>query len=94
MVGFSTISLVSIVLIAALVQVPVVKHIGRAVWLGFAIGKDIQPITDFQRQCRRLEDPRLQACEDLWISEAQRKLYLACSDPHAREQWAPGFVTS
>ncbi|SPN98456.1 related to serum paraoxonase/arylesterase [Cephalotrichum gorgonifer] len=60
------------------------------VWLGFGIGKDIQPLSDFPYDCRRIDDdPRLQACEDMWLSEKTRVLYLACSDSIARTRWLP-----
>lgn len=57
--------------------------------LGTGYGKKIQPISDFPYQCRRIDHPLLQACEDMWLSESTRKLYLACSDSHARLQWFP-----
>ncbi|EME48732.1 hypothetical protein DOTSEDRAFT_142053, partial [Dothistroma septosporum NZE10] len=54
------------------------------------IGRTVQPIADFPHyQCRRIEDPRLQACEDMWLSEKTRQLFLACSDPTARTYWMP-----
>ncbi|KAK1725678.1 uncharacterized protein BDZ83DRAFT_618882 [Colletotrichum acutatum] len=59
------------------------------IWLGLGIGKEFQPLSDFPYSCRRIEDPRLQACEDMWLSEATRQLFLACSDPLSRQQWLP-----
>ncbi|KAK0375326.1 hypothetical protein CLIM01_07325 [Colletotrichum limetticola] len=59
------------------------------IWLGLGIGKESQPLSDFPYSCRRIEDPRLQACEDMWLSEATRQLFLACSDPLSRRQWLP-----
>ncbi|KAK2042979.1 calcium-dependent phosphotriesterase [Colletotrichum somersetense] len=59
------------------------------IWLAFGIGNTIQPLSDFPYSCRRIENPRLQACEDMWLSEATRQLFLACSDPLARQQWMP-----
>jgi hypothetical protein len=59
------------------------------VWLAFSIGKHIQPLSDFPYNCRRIEDPRLEACEDMWLSEETRVLYLACSDSLSRSQWLP-----
>lgn len=82
--GFATVLTSGIVL-----QFLPVKNIFSLVWLGLGIGKDIQPVTDFPYQCRRLEDPRLQACEDMWLSHSSRQLFLACSDPLGRKQWFP-----
>ncbi|KXH66234.1 hypothetical protein CSAL01_11699 [Colletotrichum salicis] len=62
------------------------------IWLGLGIGKEFQPLSDFPYSCRRIEDPRLQACEDMWLSEATRQLFLACSDPLSRQQWLPKYV--
>ncbi|KAK6213937.1 hypothetical protein QIS74_09939 [Colletotrichum tabaci] len=59
------------------------------VWMAFGIGKTFQPLSDFPYSCRRIKDPRLQACEDMWLSEATRQLFLACSDPLSRQQWMP-----
>ena len=57
------------------------------IWRGFGIGKQFQPLSDFPYECRRIE--HLEACEDMWLSEASRVLYLACSDPVTRGQWLP-----
>ncbi|PSS05122.1 hypothetical protein BD289DRAFT_419557 [Coniella lustricola] len=78
------------ILVAALSQLPFVKNLATFVILGLGIGKTIQPISDFEHQCRRINDPLLQACEDMWLSEASRQLFLACSDPVLRGQWMPG----
>ncbi|KAK3360556.1 hypothetical protein B0T25DRAFT_473853 [Lasiosphaeria hispida] len=58
------------------------------VQLGLAIGKTIRPLSDFPYECRHIDHPLLDACEDMWISHT-RKLYLACSDSQARKQWFP-----
>lgn len=55
----------------------------------FGVGREVQLISDFPYQCRRIVDDRLQACEDMWLSEQNRKLYFACSDAQARTQWLP-----
>lgn len=62
------------------------------VWMAFGIWKTFQPLSDFPYSCRRIKDPRLQACEDMWLSEATRQLFLACSDPLSRQQWMPKYV--
>ncbi|KAF2720152.1 calcium-dependent phosphotriesterase [Polychaeton citri CBS 116435] len=59
--------------------------------LFYGIGREIQPVSDFPYQCRRIQDPRLSACEDMWFSEATRKLLLACSDPSSRRHWLPNM---
>ncbi|KAF9876492.1 hypothetical protein CkaCkLH20_05900 [Colletotrichum karsti] len=57
--------------------------------LGLGIGKTFQPLSDFPYSCRRIKDPSLQACEDMYLFEPTRTLFLACSDPLARQQWMP-----
>ncbi|CAI4219560.1 unnamed protein product [Parascedosporium putredinis] len=75
---------------AALIAVGFQVYLKQATWLGLGIGRSIQPLSDFPYDCRRIDnDPRLQACEDMWLSENSRVLYLACSDPIARTQWLP-----
>ena len=91
MASLTKISLGAIVLVAVLIQLPIVQRTGTLVKLGLAIGKTIQPISDFPYQCRRISDPRLEACEDMWLSEATRQLFLACSDPEARSHWMPKY---
>lgn len=59
------------------------------VWLGFGIGRVLQPLSDFPYTCRRIVDSRMQACEDMWLSESTRQLFLACSDPESRPHWMP-----
>lgn len=53
------------------------------------VGRTLQLVADFPYSCHRLQDPRLHACEDLWLSEASRQLFLACSDSEARREWMP-----
>lgn len=92
--SFLKISLVAVVLVAAVLQLPLFQRFLKLLRLGLAIGKDIRPISDFQYQCRRLHDPLLEACEDMWISETTRTLYLACSDAKGRGNWMPKYVFS
>lgn len=80
----------AIVLVVGMaVQLLPARNIFSLVWLGLGIGKNIQPVTDFPYKCRRLEHPRLQACEDMWLSHNTRQLFLACSDPLGRKEWFP-----
>ncbi|KAK3704344.1 hypothetical protein LTR37_013897 [Vermiconidia calcicola] len=53
------------------------------------LGRTVQPISDFPYQCRRISGPGLQACEDMWLSERTRQLFLACSDSASRKHWLP-----
>lgn len=91
MASLTKIGLGAVVLIAVLIRLPIVQRTGTVIHLGLAIGRTIQPIRDFPYQCRRIEHPRLEACEDMWLSEATRQLFLACSDPEARSQWMPKY---
>lgn len=85
----SRVGLVVVLALALGIQFTPLPAFVTLVRLGYGIGKTIQPITDFPYQCRRIDHPLLTACEDMWISEPTRKLYLACSDPRARLQWFP-----
>lgn len=78
--------------IAILFQFPIIQRIVLLLRLGLAIGKVIQPVSDFAYQCHRIHDPRLEACEDLWFSEATRQLFFACSDSQSRDSWQPKYV--
>ncbi|KAL8387212.1 hypothetical protein RB595_010074 [Gaeumannomyces hyphopodioides] len=59
-------------------------------WKAIGYGRVLQPVGDFPYKCRRIDQqPRLRACEDMWLSEATRQLFLACGDPMARPHWSP-----
>ncbi|KAJ4318200.1 hypothetical protein N0V84_006956 [Fusarium piperis] len=64
----------------------------ETIWLAFGIGRVIQPISDFPYTCRKIVDPRMESCEDMWLSESTRQLFLACSDPLARPLWMPNVA--
>ena len=72
---------VGLVVCAALLQ-----YLKTPILLGIGLGVTIQPISDFSYQCRRIYSPRLEACEDMWLSESTRQLFLACSEPEARDK--------
>ncbi|KAF5019499.1 hypothetical protein F66182_8506 [Fusarium sp. NRRL 66182] len=79
------VGLSAVVVLAVLFQV----FLKDGVWLLFGIGRVMQPLSDFPYTCRKITDPRMEACEDMWLSEATRQLFLACSDPLARPHWTP-----
>jgi hypothetical protein len=56
-----------------------------AVTLG--IGRVIQSIDEFPYTCRRVEHPRLEACEDIWLDDEARTLYAACAGTESRLAW-------
>lgn len=59
------------------------------------LGREILPISEFPYQCHRITgDPNIQACEDMWLDQKSRTLYLACSDSLARRDWMPKLVTT
>ncbi|KAH7127424.1 hypothetical protein EDB81DRAFT_809202 [Dactylonectria macrodidyma] len=78
----------SVALLAVLFQV----YLKEIIWLGFGIGKTLQPLSDFPYTCRTITDSRMEACEDMWLSESTRQLFLACSDPIARSHWMPSVA--
>ncbi|TVY75620.1 Serum paraoxonase/arylesterase [Lachnellula suecica] len=49
----------------------------------------IQPLSDFPYSCRRIYNEHLEACEDLWLDEQARQLFLACTGPTSRMNWNP-----
>ena len=57
-------------------------------FLGF--GRTVQPIEDFPYLCRRIKNEHLEGCEDAWLDDKGRALYLACTGTTARHQWSPG----
>ena len=63
-----------------------------ALFITYGLGRQLQPLSDFPYQCRRIRDPIIQACEDMWLSENSRQLFLACSDPSSRKQWMPNVA--
>ncbi|KAM0714826.1 hypothetical protein Q7P37_009290 [Cladosporium fusiforme] len=58
-------------------------------FVNLGVGRSLQPLQDFPYECHRLHDPRLHACEDMWLSEGSRQLFLACSASDTRREWAP-----
>jgi arylesterase / paraoxonase len=84
--------------IAILVIVGNIVLLGAVLWpiiirdlviVNSGFGRKIQPISDFPYQCRRITGPGLQACEDMWLSERTRQLFLACSTSLSRKEWMP-----
>ena len=64
-------------------------YIHDLLFVSYGLGREVQAISEFPYQCRRLSDPGLEACEDMWLSEGTRQLLLACSEPLSRRQWMP-----
>lgn len=57
---------------------------------GLGVGREMQPVSDFPYKCHRISgDPNIQACEDMWLDQNSRTLYLACSESLARKAWMP-----
>ena len=55
----------------------------------YGVGRHVQKLSEFPYDCRRITDPRMEACEDMWLDEESRTLFLACSDPISRAKWMP-----
>jgi len=53
------------------------------------VGRVVQNIDDFPYTCRRIQDGILQSCEDMWLDEQSRTLFLACSTTSLRKEWMP-----
>jgi hypothetical protein len=73
-----------ILTLAALYQL-VIKEI---LFVGFGVGRVIQPIEDFPYSCRRVVHKKLEACEDLWLDDEARVLYAACTGSRHRMHWS------
>jgi arylesterase/paraoxonase len=87
------IAIVMTAIVGALAAVVYQLQLPQTVRLGLGLGKTIQPLSDFPGyRCRRLEDRRLQSCEDMWLSDSARQLFLACYDLESRVQWNPRSV--
>ncbi|KIV79805.1 hypothetical protein PV11_07350 [Exophiala sideris] len=62
------------------------------IFVTVGVGRTVLPVSSFPYQCTRIAgDPNIQACEDMWLDEKSRTLYLACSDPVARRDWMPNI---
>ncbi|KAJ1337370.1 arylesterase [Microdochium nivale] len=83
LVGFGILAAI----IAAVYQI----ELPRVITLLVGIGLTIEPLDNFPYRCRRIEHPRLQACEDMWLSESTRQLFLACSESLTRQHWLPNM---
>jgi len=80
---------VPLVLVGAVLYQTLLKTV---IFTAAGVGRHVQPISDFPYDCRRITDPRLQACEDMWLSENTRQLFLACSESSARAAWMPKYI--
>ena len=80
------ISATAALLIAAFYQL----YLKELFFLIGGIGRVVQPIEDFLYNCRRLQHEYLEGCEDMWLDDEERVLYLACSGVLSRSQWSPG----
>jgi arylesterase / paraoxonase len=60
-------------------------------FIAYGIGRNVQPISDFPYTCHKIIDPQVEACEDMWLDEKSRTLYLACSDVISRTKWMPKY---
>ncbi|KAI1046698.1 hypothetical protein LB505_006778 [Fusarium chuoi] len=67
------ISIAATAILAILFQI----YLKEAIWLGFGINRNIQPLSEFPYQCRKIVHHRLEACEDMYLSQSTRQLFLA-----------------
>ncbi|KAI1846291.1 hypothetical protein JX265_010878 [Neoarthrinium moseri] len=64
----------------------------RMVRIFIGVGHTAEPLSSFPYTCRRIYHKGMEACEDMWLSQSTRQLFLACSDPLARAQWMPNML--
>lgn len=62
-------------------------YLRHGVFVVFGLGRTLQPIEDFPYTCRRLKHPYLEACEDLYLDEDGRRLYLGCVGTRHKGAW-------
>lgn len=48
------------------------------------VGRTMQPLEDFPYTCRRLKHEQPEACEDLWLDDEGRRLYLSYTGTNHR----------
>lgn len=58
----------------------------------FGVSRVLEPLDDFPYTCRRINDHNLAACEDAWLDESSRTLFLACSNALGRKAWNPNIA--
>ena len=58
-------------------------------FVAYGVGRHIQKVSEFPYTCRKIYDREVEACEDMWLDEESRTLYLACSDAISRTKWMP-----
>ncbi|KAH9907552.1 hypothetical protein F4778DRAFT_769028 [Xylariomycetidae sp. FL2044] len=63
----------------------------RILMVSLGFGRTLEPLSSFPYSCRRIYHDHLKACEDMWLSESTRQLFLACSEPLARAKWMPNM---
>lgn len=68
-------------------------HIKDLLTITFGVGRVMQSIDEFPFDCRRIEHPRLEACEDIWLDDEERTLYAACAGTQGRLAWNQAYVT-
>ena len=89
MAGLKTVSAALVVLLAAAIYQ---TRLHTFTMLGLGLLQKSEPLSSFPYTCRRVDDERLQACEDMWLSERSRRLFLGCSDPLGKKEWCPQYV--
>lgn len=59
------------------------------VFVTYGVSRVIEPLSSFPYTCRRITDHNLAACEDAWLDESSRQLFMACSNSLGRKAWTP-----
>ena len=88
MAGLKTVSALVVLLAAAIYQTQFYSFVSN----GLGLFQASEPLSSFPYTCRRIEDERLRACEDMWLSERSRRLFLSCSDALSKKEWCPQYV--
>ena len=81
-----TITALGAVLLAAIYQ----WKLRDLIFVTLGIGRTMQSIESFPYNCRRIQNPHLEGCEDMWLDDEARVLYAACAGATARGlYWNP-----
>ena len=64
----------------------------EALFVSYGVMRELQPLSEFPYTCRRITDHNIAACEDAWIDDSSRQLFLGCSNALGRKAWNPNMA--
>jgi arylesterase / paraoxonase len=85
-------TLPKLTLVAGLLAVLYQAFFKNLLFTILGVGRTVHPLESFGVRCEKIEEPGLEACEDMWLHEPSGLLYIACSDSLSKMQWNPSYV--